>query len=82
MSIWIKVEEQKPPFDEEVLILFKDKKDELKEENLFYGIASWIKDSNFGFERWTYFTEYSEYYEVVYWTPLVDMPKIINKDRE
>ena len=37
-----------PPINEQVLILFKDKKDEPKEENLFYGIASWIKDFNFG----------------------------------
>ena len=69
MSIWISTKDQMPPINEEVLILYKDKKDELKEE-------SWIKESNFGFERWSYFIEYSGYYEVVYWTPLVDMPRI------
>lgn len=76
MSVWISTKDRMPPMNEQVLIWFKDKKDELKEENLFYGIASWIKDFNFGFERWTYFTEYSGYYEVIYWTPLVDMPRI------
>ena len=76
MSMLISKKDQMPPINEEVLILYKDKKDELKEENLFYGVASWIKDSNFGFEKWSYFIEYSGYYEVVYWTPLVDMPRI------
>ena len=80
MSVWINAQDKKPPLNEEVLILFKDKKNELKEENLYYGIASWIKDSNFGFERWTFFTEYQGYYEVVYWTPLVDMPRIIKDE--
>lgn len=65
-----------PPKNEEVLILYKDKKDALTQDNLFYGIASWVEDSNFNFERWSYFTEYQGYYEVVYWTPLVDMPRI------
>ena len=40
MSVWIETKKEMPPLDEEVLILYKDKKDELKEENLFYGIAS------------------------------------------
>ena len=79
MSIWISTQDRMPPLNEEVLILFKNKKDELKEENLYYGIASWIKDFNFGFARWTYFTECSGYYEVVCWTPLVDKPRIATK---
>ena len=80
MSVWISAQDKKPPLNEEVLVLFKDKKDELKEENLYYGIASWIKDVNFDYERWTYFAEYPGYYEVVYWTPLVDMPRIIKEE--
>lgn len=82
MSVWIKCKEKMPPLNEEVLILYKDKSDELTQENLFYGIASWVKDCNFGFERWTYFTEYSGYYEVVYWTPLIDMPRIEGSEDE
>ena len=31
MSIWISTKDQMPPINEEVLILYKDKKDELKE---------------------------------------------------
>ena len=76
MSIWIKTADKLPPKGEEVLILYKDKNEELKEENLFYGIAAWIEDSNFHFDKWSNFTEYQGYYEVVYWTPLVDMPRI------
>lgn len=76
MSIWKRTCKEMPPLNEEVLILYKDKDDELKEENLLYGFASRILDSSFGFERWTYFTEYSQYYEVVFWTPLVDKPHI------
>lgn len=76
MSIWIKTTDKLPPKNEEVLILYKDKDEELKEENLYYGIASWVEDSNFHFDRWSHFTEYQSYYEVVYWTPLVDMPRI------
>ena len=82
MSVWIKCDDRMPPLNEEVLILYKDKSDELTQENLFYGIASWGKDSNFGFERWSYFTEYQGYYEVVYWTPLIDMPRIEVKESE
>lgn len=76
MSIWIKTEDRMPQLNEEVLILYKDKKEELTEDNLYYGLARWIEDSNFHFERWSYFTEYQGYYEVVFWTPLVDMPNI------
>ncbi len=80
MSVWIDVKEQMPPLDEEVLILYKDRKAELKEDNLYYGIAKWMEDSNFHFERWSHFTEYQGYYEVVYWTPLVDMPRIKSEE--
>lgn len=76
MSIWIKTKDRMPPKNEEVLILYKDKKDKLTEDNLFYGIAKLIEDSNFHFERWSSFTEYQGYYEVVFWTPLVDKPNI------
>lgn len=76
MSVWKKANEEKPPLNEDVLILYKHRDEELKEENLLYGIASWTQDTNFCFERWTYFTEYPRYFEVIYWTPLVDMPHI------
>lgn len=76
MGIWIKVEDRMPPKNEEVLILYRDTKDELTEDNLFYGIAKWIEDNNFHFGRWSHFTEYQGHYEVVFWTPLVDMPNI------
>lgn len=81
MSVWKKTSEEMPPFNENVLILYKHKDDELKKENLLYGIASWIQDQNFGFERWTYFTDCSGYYEVIYWTPLVDMPHIKERNQ-
>ena len=42
MSVWKKANEEKPPLNEDVLILYKHKHDELKEKNLLYGIASWI----------------------------------------
>lgn len=80
MSVWIETKKEMPPLDEEVLILYKDKKDELKEENLFYGIASRTIFKMFsnsdGFEDWSKFTEYQGYYEVVYWARLYDMPHI------
>lgn len=76
MSVWINTADRMPPLNEEVLILYKDKKDKLIEDNLYYGIAKWVEDSNFRFERWSHFIEYQGYYEVVYWTPLIDMPHI------
>ena len=83
MSVWIKASEKLPPLGENVLILYKDKNDKLKHENLFYEIAQRVKDTNFGFERWSYFTEYPQYYEVVYWTPLIDMPRLeVDKEDE
>lgn len=82
MSVWMKASEQLPPLNEEVLILFKDKEDELNYENLMYGIASRVIDTNFKFERWTYWTEYSGHYEVVFWTRLVDMPRLENAESE
>lgn len=81
MSIWKKTSEEMPPLNEEVLILYKSRNDELKERNLMYGIASWIRDQNFGFERWSYFVECSGYFEVIYWTPLVDMPHIEKEEK-
>ncbi len=76
MRVWTKTSEKLPPLNEEVLILYKDKDEPLDYENLYYGIARWCKDTNFGFVGWSHFTEYQSYYEVVYWTPLVDMPRI------
>ena len=76
MSVWTKASEKLPPLNEQVLILYKDNEDPLDYENLYYGIAMWCKDINFDFERWSYFTEYQGFYEVIYWTPLVDMPRI------
>ena len=76
MNIWKKASEELPPLNEEVLILYKDKTDDLKEENLFYGLASRVIDFNFNFERWSFFTEYCGHYEVVYWTRLYEKPCI------
>lgn len=80
MSVWIKCEDRMPPLNEEVLILFKDKNDKLTYENLYYGIAERHVHKPFpsskGWEDWSYFTEYQGHYEVVYWTPLIDMPRI------
>ncbi len=81
MSVWIDINDRKPPLDEEVLILYKDKNDELVEENLHYGIARLIERSSFvnseyKFLTWSYFISYQGYYEVVFWTPLVDLPRI------
>lgn len=42
MSVWVKASEQLPPLNEEVLILYKDKKDKLKYEDFYYGIAKRI----------------------------------------
>lgn len=80
MSVWIDVKEQMPPLDEEVLILYKDKKDELCEENLYYALAKRFVDKPFlnsqGWEEWSRFTEYQGYYEVVFWARLYDMPNL------
>lgn len=78
MSVWIEVNDRKPPLDEDVLILYKHKEDKLIEENLFYGIAHLIKMNLFGTKEydWSHFTDYQGFYEVCYWTPLVDMPRI------
>lgn len=86
MSVWIKASEQMPPIDEDVLILFKYKTDELKQENLFYAVAhryidKWFSDSD-GYETWSTFTDYQGYYDVVYWARLYDMPTIIEADKE
>lgn len=78
MSVWIKTSEQMPPLGEEVVILYKDKKDALKESNLYYGIARRFIHKMFSseYEDWSSFTEYQGYYEVVYWARLYDMPRI------
>lgn len=82
MSVWIKCEDRMPSLNEEVLILYKFKDEELSYDNLFYDIARRCIDTNFGFERWSSFTEYQGYYEVVYWTPLIDMPRIDKESEE
>lgn len=84
MSVWIDVNYRKPPLEEDVLILYKQIDDELMEENLFYGIAHLFKTSLFGNKeyetiKWSYFTAYQGLYEVCYWTPLVDMPRITGR---
>ena len=81
MSVWVNTNKELPPLDEEVLILYKDKKDELKHENLYYGLARRTIDSNFHFEKWSHFTEYQGYCEVVFWAKLYDMP-ILEKESE
>ena len=53
MSIWISTKDQMPPINEEVLILYKDKKDELKEENPILGLRNGhILSSIRGITRW------------------------------
>ena len=74
MSVWIKAKEQLPPLDEEVLILYKYKTDDLDYSNLFYGLSKRVIDNNFKFEKWSSFTEYQSYCEVVFWARLYDMP--------
>ena len=80
MSVWNDAKKSFPPLGEEVLILYKDKEDELKVENLFYAIAKRYIYRFFtadkGHEEWSTYTEYQGNYEVVYWTPLIDMPHI------
>ena len=81
MSVWIDVNDRQPTLDEDVLILYKHKDDELVEENLFYGIAHLFEHNIFGNNNcrridWSYYIPYQGCYEVVYWTPLVDMPRI------
>jgi hypothetical protein len=84
MSVWNKCKDKMPPLNEDVLILFKDKKDKLTYENLYYGIAKRYIHKPFpsseGWEDWSHFTEYQGYYEVVFWTPLIDMPMIEGSD--
>lgn len=84
MSVWtkIKTDNDLPPLNEEVMILYKDKTDELTEDNLYYGIARRLIDVNFNFEKWTHFTEYQGYYEVVYWARLYDLPHIRKDNQE
>jgi hypothetical protein len=81
MSVWIKASEQMPPLDEQVVILYKDKEDDLAPDKLYYAIAqrTIIKpfpSSSERYETWSRFTEYQGYYEVVYWARLYDMPRI------
>lgn len=86
MSVWIKCSDRMPPLNEEVLILYKYITDELSQDNLYYGIAKRIIYKPFpsseGWENWSSFTEYQGYYEIVYWTPLIDMPRIDKENKE
>ena len=75
MSVWIDARECKPPFHEEVLILYKHRNEELVEWNLNYGIAYASTDSDGDF-MWSHFVPYQGCYEVIYWAPLVDKPVI------
>ena len=81
MSVWIDAKKETPPLNEPVLILFKDKEDELKPENLFYAVAKRCICNPFniadgGVETWSTYTEYQGYYEVVFWARLYDKPSI------
>ena len=78
MSVWISVKDGMPPLGEDVLILYKLKDDDLKLDNLFYGVAHRyiFKFINSETEAWATFTEYQGSYEVVYWAKLYDMPHL------
>ena len=78
MSVWVDAKKELPPLEEEVLILFKDKKDKLTYNKLFYAVARRVVDRFFG-ETWSRYTEYQGYYEVVYWAKLYDMPRLRSK---
>lgn len=87
MSVWIDANKQMPPLDEEVVVLYKDKKNKLSHENLHYAIAHrfiWnpFHLDNGGVERWSDYTEYQGYYEVMYWARIYDMPAIKNDNGE
>lgn len=69
---WIPVTERLPELNKEVLIQYKDKKDEMKADNMFYAVANRRIEHNFHFEDWSRFTEYQGYYEVVAW---MELPK-------
>lgn len=77
---WNKCEDVLPPLYEEVLILYKDKADELKQDNLYYGLSKRYKDTTFDCERWSCYTEYQRYYEPVYWMHLPEMPVVEHAD--
>lgn len=70
---WKRCKDVMPPLGEEVLILYKNRTDELKQENLFYGVAKRWED-DFGCERWSFYAQYPGYHEAVYWMPLPNMP--------
>lgn len=76
MSVWHNIAERKPPLYEDVLILYKHREDDLEEKNLYYGISHRLESYFNGECRWAYYIQYQGCYEVVYWTPLVDMPRI------
>ena len=76
---WNKCKDVKPPLGEEVLILYKDRTDELKQENLYYGLAKRWKDINLGCERMSFYAQQPGYYEPVYWMPLPNMPIVEEK---
>lgn len=76
MSLWTSTIDALPPVNEDVLILFKHRDDELMEDSLYYAVAHRLQSREFGLERWSYYAEYQGYYEVVYWAPLPDKPRI------
>lgn len=80
MSVWINVQDKMPPLNESVLVLYKYKLDDITEENLKYSIAERVIDYTTKDERWSYFIHGSSNYKILYWTPLVDMPKIDKED--
>ena len=76
---WNKCKDVKPPLDEEVLILYKDRTDELKQENLHYGLAKRSKDINLDCERMSFYAQQPGYYDPVYWMSLPNMPIVEEK---
>lgn len=82
-KVWNRfIEEDKnthPPIGTEVAILYKDRDDDITKDNLYHGTASRVLDYNFHYEKWSKFTEYQGYYEVVYWAYLYPKPDIEEK---
>lgn len=78
MSVWTKASEKMPPLGKEVLILYKDKDKPLDYKNLYYATAHrtirQVHPSAEPYKDWSFFIEYQENYEVVYWAKLYDMP--------
>lgn len=75
---WNKCKDVLPPLNEEVLILYKSRTSKLKQDNLYYGLAKRSKN-DFGYERWSFYSQYPGYYEVIAWMSLPNMPIVEEK---